>query len=675
MRGAGDGAARERGALPALSAGGSLRESRVARFSRVTPQLPGRAGACDRGDMSVMGRLGMIVMASCGWAACLITPVMSIGSGSTKSAKEVQHDRLGKLYPAQLVALHTEPGAVRTAKIRVWADDDYRAQNVRWQHGFDEQLDYVNQVLIPMLGVKVEPEYRAWPHHAAPGSALAETLDALAQHDPGEDVAWVVGLTSSLNLVSGSFDQLGVASLGEPHLVIRGHAHGEERAAFERAFPSIGSEVRDQAVEARRRHKTAAVLLHEMAHSLGALHETEPDWVMNAAYTHRAASISERNRELMRIALDDRLRGPSERDPRATARHMLTALEVGWGGWANEDRELLMSILRGRVGTQASVGESGEVPAAIAEPFRHAEALLARGDGPGAHATLEPLLAAYPAHTKLRLLDCRIELARGGVKDPKATATCTRAASLSTEVEPAIAVAALWLAAGDAAGAHGMLAAAETRVSTLPAAQAAQAWLTLADAYRQLGALTSAERALASGSVAPGADRGISAWAATTRVRYGVPRDGRRYKLAASDEAAAVTAVRAIVALVNATKFADATRAAAAAEARWPGLPGVVAARCDLALRRNELAAARALCSRASAQGSSWALYLSGILELRGGGTAKGIAQLRAAIALDPELGQAWRSLGKALDRAQATAELAQLRQDYQARFGTALPR
>jgi len=632
--------------------------------------LRGGAAECDRGSMKVMAA----VLGAVGLSACLISPVIPIGSG--KSAKQVQHEGLDKLFPAQLVALHKQPGAVRTAKMRVWADDEYRAQNLRWQRGFDEELDYANQVLIPLVGVKVEPEYRDWSHHETPGGTLETELAVLAEHDPGEDVVWVVALTSSLSLVAGNFEQLGVAGLGDRHLVVRGHADLEERKAFERAFPDLPAEERAQVLEARRRHKTTAVLLHEMAHSLGALHETEADWLMNPIYSHRAASISDRNRDLMLISIEERLKPEKERDARTTARRLLAALDPEWGGWPSEDRARWMDSLRERVGTQGSVGVTGEVPAPIRDAFHHAEQLLESGDHAGAHATLEPLLAAYPAHTQLRMLDCRIELARGGAKDAKAVATCERAAALSTEVEPAISVAAVRLAAGDAVGARQTLVAAETRTASLPPAQAAAAWLTLADAYKQMGAVTWAELAIGRAGAKPGADRGIAAWATMTRVRYGVPRDGARYKLVPADDAAAINAVRSVVALVNASKFAEAAKAVGAAEKRWPALPGLLAARCDLELRRGSPGAARALCSRASAHGgSSWALYLSGIIDLQSdGGTSSGIARLREAIELDPELSQAWRALGKALDRAHDTAQLAQVRQDYQKRFGSAMP-
>jgi Matrixin len=609
-------------------------------------------------------------------SGCLISPIIPIGSG--KSSKQIQHEGLGKLFPAQLAALSKWTGEVRVAKLRVWADDEYRAQNLRWQHGFDEQLDYANQVLIPMLGVSLEAEYRAWQRHA-PGSTLDDHLEALTRTDPGDDVVWVVGLTSSLSLVSGTFEQLGVAHLAGRHVVVRGHADVEERKAFARAFPDIAQDEQAAVLEARRRHKTTTVLIHELAHSLGALHETEPDWIMNPTYSHHAASISDRNRELMLLTLDDRLKPPAGRDRRATTQALLAALDVAWGGWPADERDELVATLRAQLGppgAQAATGITGAVPAAALDEYQHAEKLLASGDHAGALAVLAPLLAAYPAHAELRVLACKIELARGGAQDRKAIATCDRAAALSAEVEPAIAVAAARLAAGDAPGVRATLAAAEARLASLPPGKAAAAWLTLAGQYQAMGALTWAEIALGNAGAAAG--HPIAAWAATTRVRYGVPRNGARWKLAPEDDAAAVTAVRGVLASVNASKFDAAAKAAAAAEKRWPALPGLLAARCDLEMRRGALAPARQYCDRAIGQGgSSWALYLRGILELREEGpaaTKAGIARLRAAIDLDPELGQAWRALGRALDRAQATAPLDQLRRDYQAHFGSPLP-
>jgi hypothetical protein len=87
----------------------------------------------------------MVVVMVVFGAGCIISPIIPIG-GNGKSSRERQHDTLSTLLPAQLTAQARWTGEVRVAKLRVWADDEYRAQNLRWEHGFDEELDDANQV-------------------------------------------------------------------------------------------------------------------------------------------------------------------------------------------------------------------------------------------------------------------------------------------------------------------------------------------------------------------------------------------------------------------------------------------------------------------------------------------------------------------------------------------------
>ena len=161
------------------------------------------------------------------------------------------------------------------------------------------------------------------------------------------------------------------------------------------------------------------------------------------------------------------------------------------------------------------------------------------------------------------------------------------------------------------------------------------------------------------------------------RTRFGLPRDGARWKLADDDDVDALTAIRDVIAKSNANKFAAAAQAAAAAEKRWPDLPGLLAARCDLEFHRGAIAAARQACARSLAQAdSSWALYISGLIELQSGGRAArdaGITQLCKAISIDPGLMQAWHALDDALRRAGQIEEQEQLRTEYRAQFGRPL--
>ncbi len=554
-------------------------------------------------------------------SGCRVVAVIALGSGCAGSqagagaTSELQRSA-GQPFPILLTARPAWTGEARAAKLRVWADQEYRAQNPRWQEDIDDDVAYANRVLIPMLGVGLAAEYREWEHRVQ-GDDLAAELAALVQADPGDDAVWVVGVTSGAG-DSTSFERLGSAHLG--HVLVRGYAEGELRKALERVFPEASADERGRALVARRRHQMTVTLLHQLAHSLGALHESEPNGIMSASYSPAAeASIGEGNRQRMLSALDERL--------------------------------------------------------AASRRYREAERLLGSGDAAGAAVALAPVLSLYPARVKPRVLRCRIELAQGGAKDTGTIAACDEAAASGVE-SAVVVVATAQRGAGDVTGAQRTLVVAEERLAGIALDKAADAWLAIAGEYRELGALTRAENAIAKAG-GRAADHGIAAWAATTRARYGIPRDGMRWHLALDDEALAVAAVRNAFSLVNASEWDAAASAIADAERRWPALPGLLTARCALEFRRDAVAAARQLCERAMAQGgSSWALYLLGSIELqaRRGSATAGMARLREAIARDPDLDQAWRKLARALEKARATTELDQLRRDYRTRFGAALP-
>ena len=158
-------------------------------------------------------------------------------------------------------------------------------------------------------------------------------------------------------------------------------------------------------------------------------------------------------------------------------------------------------------------------------------------------------------------------------------------------------------------------------------------------------------------------------------ARYGDPRDGSKWHVTPDDEADYVDAVRKMLDLVYANKFDAAEAAARAADKRWPDSPGIASARCDMAIRQNQDGAAASHCKAAIAAfpGDSWALYLYGILQLKQRDPHPGIEALQKAIAADPELAQAWRALGKGLERAGDKADLDKLRTGYQAAFGRPL--
>ncbi len=285
--------------------------------------------------MSVVARIlagTVLLVCSC------FSPVIHFGEG--KSAKESQHDRLRELTPPVLSQDRRWTADVRVAKIRVWADDDYRTQNLTWQRVFGEQLEYANAVLAPMFGVRFEAEYQAWDRHA-PGSTLAEDLQALTEVDHGDGVFSVVGLTSALGLASATFDQIGYASEPGRYIVLRGYADVEERKAFTRAFRDLEADERDSALEARRRHKTAAIFLHELGHNLGAPHDEAPDTLMNAIYSEHAAAFTDQTRDLIARELDRRLGGGGHAGGavQAPVRHLALVIAIAASGDITIDGE------------------------------------------------------------------------------------------------------------------------------------------------------------------------------------------------------------------------------------------------------------------------------------------------------------------------------------------------
>ncbi|MBX3156348.1 MAG: hypothetical protein KF773_10145 [Deltaproteobacteria bacterium] len=259
-----------------------------------------------------MKLVGVVVVACL--SGCLISPVMTFGSG--KSAKQAQRMQAAKLTPPAIVVDGEWSGEIGVAKIRVYADEEYRAQNVGWQQAFQRELEMTNDILGQAFGVKLVAELHAWSYRAPAGATLLDVAQALQQHDPGDGVLTVVGLTSAMSLVASQFEQLGIANVPGRHIVLRGFADREERKSFDAFFRDISADERKHLYEARRQHKTTALFLHELAHNLGAVHASQPGTLLSPEYDHTATSFDGETRATMAAAIDRHLK----RAPRPGAR-------------------------------------------------------------------------------------------------------------------------------------------------------------------------------------------------------------------------------------------------------------------------------------------------------------------------------------------------------------------
>jgi len=576
------------------------------------------------------------------------------------------HAAVTRFLPATLESGKTRQGDPRTAKIRVYADAQVRALP-HWKEDVTDEIDYANQLLQPLLGVRLAIDaFKDWERTGSPDDALRE----LTQLDKADDVAWVIGYVAPAESSSPVMSSLGDAQAMGHHVTVRAWAAGPEVEALAGRLPDAKDPERPEVVSAHRRHKQTVVLLHMLATTLGAIAEVDPTWIQNAAYSPQQEKFSNRNTELLQIGIDGRLAGHP--DP-VIAKKLDDAIEKSeWGGWVPASRDQVIAALKTVVDTARAGKTFANVPPAALDEFRRISELAKHGQLADALTELDNLLTAYPGNATMRELKCEIMLAKPGITDPGTRAACGRVAELAPG-DPTVhlAVAEALIRAGDTAGARGELVAAEDKIANL-ATGAADAWRRVIAIYSGLGALTWTDEALAKAKLEGDP---AAASIATTRARYGIPR-GARF-VAPEQEAALVAAIRKALDLVYASKFGEAERALAAADKKWPGAPGLTAARCDLAFRMGQIDAARAACTRAIAAdpGDSWALYLLGTLLLRDAGTTgAGIEKLKKAIAVDPELGQAWRTLAKAYERGHDKAALDRLAEAYQTKFGQPLP-
>ena len=483
-------------------------------------------------------------------------------------------------------------------------------------------------------------------------------------------------------------------------MIVRGWSEKPETTALTALLPDLKEVERSEVIAAHRRHKQTVVLLHMLAATLGAIDEQDKAWIQSPTYAPKQTGYSDRNRELMQISIDERL---AEQNDQTIATKLLESIEKSeFGGWLAPSKDEVTKRLRIVIDASKGNRTAKAVPTAAYDQFQRIQTLAAQGNTKDALAELDNLLIAYPGNAAMHQLRCEIMLAIGGPsamaaakapKNPKAPkqpappkpdpaqqvdwkAACAKAIEYAAgDPTPHLAIAKDYAKVKDWKAARAELQLAEGKVGNLPIkAEIDDAWRRVIAMYNGMGALTWTEEALAKSKLD---NDPAAAEVAKTRARYGVPR-GAKF-VTPEQESALVLAVREGLDLVYASKYGPAEAALNAAERKWPGAPGLAAVRCDLALRTGAIDRARAQCNKALATqaDNSWALYLSGVIAFKPGteaGTKQGIDQLKKAIASDPELGQAWRTLAKAYVRTKDKTAYEQLAKDYQAKFGTPLP-
>jgi metallopeptidase family M12-like protein len=329
---------------------------------------------------------------------------------------------------------------LRPLKLRARATPRYAAEVVDWQRQLADLVTDANEVLGPTLSVRLEvTAVEVWAPHGTDDDLLA-MLDELTTSDPGGEVEWVIGLIGSVPRFEQSFHQLGLGRAGK-HFVVRAMNDAREYEAIQNNLFKLDEQERRKLYRIRKRHKTTAVFLHELGHTLGVIHELDRTTLMAPAYDSKEEGFSAAAAGWMRIALDHRL-DPAAHPERAFTQTMLDHLQSTAPGWVAAERDDLVARLRARQAASAPRAPGASPPAASApgdlvalgppdrRAFDEASEALRSGQPRDAWARAKPLFAAYPDVYTVQDLRCQIAMKLGLGWD-EANAQCERLMELT----------------------------------------------------------------------------------------------------------------------------------------------------------------------------------------------------------------------------------------------------
>ncbi len=317
-------------------------------------------------------------------------------------------ERRQRAKAAEGAELRTNGGSSLPARyvgrVRFYVADDYRRQHPGWRRQLEDLLESANPVLRPAFGVQLQvSELHEWTP-ACDDSNLDACLEELSQIELREGAEWVVGVVGAQPRFTTSFEELGLANVPGSHFVIRDVSDLAERDAIERAFATHTQTRRDEIYSRRKQHKRVSIFLHEWAHTLGALHTTAAEALLNPAYDDRMSGFDESNAELISVAIEDRFgkdasvgTAPAKEDDVRSHPFLV----------AGPDDELL-----------------GGVQASDRRTYHRAVNLLLEGDASEAFANLVPLAQTCPDNYAIQHFACALSMQQGRQAD--AQAFCVR---------------------------------------------------------------------------------------------------------------------------------------------------------------------------------------------------------------------------------------------------------
>jgi hypothetical protein len=306
-------------------------------------------------------------------------------------------------------------GETRTWRVRFRPNAQYLAQTLDAQNQISHLVEDADLVLAP-IGLRLEME-RIEPWSAPDDEGPPQVLARLQREDPGADVDLVVGMFGALPGRTDSLHEVGMATLLGKHVVVRAAGRFGERDAIEQTFEALGEDERARILKLRKRHRALAVLLHEVGHCLGALHEADSKSLMNPAYNPKMSGFADGAVALMRAAIGASRAGGAA----AVARAQLEILERPDGPWVAADRDDAIARLKslsapapGDAVVAAAPSDDGppELPPEARDQFVRAQQAFRAGAVAMALQAARPLFAAYPEVYAVQDLRCQLATVR-----------------------------------------------------------------------------------------------------------------------------------------------------------------------------------------------------------------------------------------------------------------------
>lgn len=347
-------------------------------------------------------------------------------------AKRAKQRAAAESAPSAITAAADDGGAAsaagqRTFRVRVHTTDHFLSQTIDAPKQIASLVDDANAVLQPTFKLRLEVD-RIQPWSRDADDDLDASLAALRQEDGADGADLVVGMLGALPRQSDSFHEVGMAPILGKHLVVRAASRLGEHDAIDQAFSELSEEDRARLLARKRRHRAEAVFLHELGHTLGAIHENDVRSVMHSAYDSKMAGFGGGAVALMRIALDGT-------DPKTVARAQLDLLRGATSSdWVARDRDDEIARLTAVVGPPPAAGVAGSAGSATAsapqdpttppelhgddlERYRNALSWIHYSRVAQAYQTAKPLFTAYPDALAVQDLRCQLAALRYLDKD------------------------------------------------------------------------------------------------------------------------------------------------------------------------------------------------------------------------------------------------------------------